>query len=116
MDDDLVVLVRGDLADAGFDGAYRDQRGAEVRDRVLVRLADVEDEDVFFGVELFLELLDGDLRDAFDDGGVGYGLVAGDFERADGGGLLDAAELVVVDELGDCGACRRRGSRGSCAA
>ncbi len=81
-----------------------------------MRLADVEDEDVFFGVELLLEMFDGDLRDAVDDGGVGYGFVAGDFERADGGGFLDAAELVVVDELVDLGACRRRGSRGSCAA
>ncbi len=87
MDDDFVVFVRGDLGDAGLDGAYRDQWGAEVRDGVLVGLADVEDEDVFFGVELFLELLDGDLGDAFDDGGFGYGFVAGDFEWAYGGGL-----------------------------
>ena len=79
----------------------RDQRGAEVGDRVLVGLADVEDEDVFLGVEFALELLDGDLRDAVDDRGVGDGLVAGDFERADLGGLCDAAELVVVDQLGD---------------
>ena len=56
VDDDFVVLVRGELADAAFDGAYGDQRRAEVGDRVLVRLADVEDEDVFFGVELALEL------------------------------------------------------------
>ena len=51
------VLLRGEFADAGLDGAYRDQRCAEVRDRVFVRLADVEDEDVFFGVELVLQLL-----------------------------------------------------------
>ena len=51
MDDDLVVFVGGDLGDAGFDGAYGDQRSAEVGDLVLVGLADVEDEDVFFGVE-----------------------------------------------------------------
>ena len=103
MDDDFVVFVRGDLVDAGLDGAYRDQWGAEVRDGVLVGLADVEDEDVFFGVEFLFELLDGDLWDAFDDGGFGYGLVAGDFERTDGIGWGDAAELVVVDQLGDGG-------------
>ncbi len=50
---------------------------------------------------LCLRCFDGDLRDAVDDGGFGYGFVAGDFERAYGGGLFDAAELVVVDEFFD---------------
>ena len=94
----------------------RDEWGSEVDDLVLVWLAHVEDEDVFLGVELLLELLDGDLRDAVDDGGVGNCLVAGDLKRADRGGLLDAAELVVVDEFLDLVGCRRPGSRGSCAA
>ncbi len=56
MDDDLVVFVGGNLGDAGFDGAYGDQRSAEVGDLVLVGLAYVEDEDVFFGVEFVLEV------------------------------------------------------------
>ncbi len=101
MDDDLAVLLRGEFADAALDLADGDQRCAEVCDGVFVGLADVEDEDVFLCVELLLEFLDGDLRDAVDDGMIGDCFVAGDFERADFGWRVDAAELVVVDQLGD---------------
>ena len=79
----------------------RDERRSEVDDLVLVRLAHVEDEDVFFGVEFALEGFDCDLRDAVDGGGFGYGLITRDFEWTDGGGLFEAAELVVVDEFLD---------------
>ena len=54
-----------------------------------------------FASSFFFRVLDGDLRDAIDDGSIADGLVARDFERTDGGGLFDAAELVVVDQLGD---------------
>ena len=50
------VLVRGEFADALLEFADGDQRGAEVGDGDFVRLADVEDEEVFLGVELLLEL------------------------------------------------------------
>ena len=43
----------------------------------------------------------GDLRNAVDDGQIAYGFVACDFQRTDFARRLDAAELVVVDELGD---------------
>ena len=56
------------LADALLDRAYRDKRRAEVGDRVLMRLADIEDEEIFLCVQLVLQLLDGDLRDTIDDG------------------------------------------------
>jgi hypothetical protein len=103
VDDDLAVAFGCELFDAAGKVADGDERGSEVDDLVFMRLADVEDEDVFFGVEFCLQGLDGDLWDAVDFGGRTYGLVASDFEWAGLGGLGDSAELVVVDEGGDCG-------------
>ena len=103
MNDDLVVFVGCEFGDAALDGAYGDLRSAEIRNEVLVRLAHIEDEDVFFVVELAFELFYRDLRDAIDDGMIADGLVAGDFEWANLARRRDAAELVVVDQLGDSG-------------
>ncbi len=117
MDDDLAVLLLGEFADAAFDVAHRDLRRSEVDDLVLVRLAHVEDEDVFLRVEFALELFDCDLRNAVDDGVFADGLIARDFQWADLAGRRDAAELVVVDQFGDGRVgCRRPGTQDSCAA
>ena len=116
VDDDLGVFGDGDLDYTRFEGADGDQRGSEVGDGILMGLADIEEEEFVSVGALLGEVLDGDLGDAVYEG-AGDVLVFGDFERADGGGLFDAAELVVVNEMGDGGGeCRRRGSPGFCGA
>ena len=85
---------------AAFDLSDWDEWCAEIYDLVLVRLADVEDEYVFLCVELALQLLNGDLWDSVDYGKVADSLVSRDFEGANLAWRGDAAELVVVDQLG----------------
>src|SRR4028119_1107434 len=85
VDGEVLVLV--ELREAPRKLAQGHELHADVRDLVLVRLAHVENVYVLAGVHLLLELSDGDLRHAVLLG--------------DGFGLGDAAELLVVYELGD---------------
>ena len=103
MDHDLAVAV--DLGQPLRHFVHGDQLAADVGDLVLEGLAHVEDEEIFAGVEALLEFLHADLGNA-----VLHCLFLLGFGR-------DAAELLVVDELGHGGVVRRRrGTRDSCAA
>src|SRR5918999_1793528 len=82
-------LVTVELDEALGELGERDETRADVSHLVLVRLAHVEDGDLVAVLQAPLELLDRDLRHL-------AGLVPG--VR-----LWDAAELLVVDELGDGG-------------
>ncbi len=71
VDDDLGGLGEGEAVELVGEIAYGDQRRADVDDLVFVGLADVEDEGRGVAVDAGLELLDGHLRDAVDDGEIG---------------------------------------------
>ena len=87
MDDDLVGAVQ--FAHARREFADRDQlRAVEVADVPLERLAHVEQHEFFPRIEFLLQIDNGHRRD-------------GRFGGLGGGGLRDAAELLVVDQLGD---------------
>src|SRR5664280_3351172 len=103
MHDNLAIFLRGKLADSLCQLTEGDKRRANVDDLNLVRLAHVEDEYIFVCVEAALQLLHTDLRNAVYNGNAGHCLILRDFEWPDAGRLLDAAELVVVDERGDAG-------------
>src|ERR1700712_4366274 len=105
MNDHFSVFVCGELGDAAFNVSDWDQWSAKVRDWVLVRLADVEDKDVFLSVHLLLECLDADLGDTINHWSLCYYCVAGYFQWSDCGWFGDAAELVVVYQGGDGGVC-----------
>src|ERR1700719_1440256 len=66
VDDDFAVLLVCQLGGAALNVTDRNQRRTEIRDLMLMRLADVEDEDVFLGIQLPFQLLHGDLRNAVD--------------------------------------------------
>ncbi len=62
----LAVFLCGQFADALGQIAEWDERRADVDDLHLVRLAHIEDEDVFVRVEAALQFLHADLRNAVD--------------------------------------------------
>src|SRR3984893_18481610 len=66
VDDDFAVLLVCQLRGAALNVTDRNQRRAEIRDLMLMRLADVEDEDVFLRFQLPFQLLHGDLRNVVD--------------------------------------------------
>src|SRR6266849_8163206 len=83
--DDFARAV--ELVRASRQLSQRDQMAAEVADLILVRLADVEDEDLLAAVQTRLQLAGGDFRHLR---GRRRSLLA-----------ADAAELFVVDQFGD---------------
>ena len=62
LDDDFAVAV--DFGQALRDVVLRDERAADLGDLVLVGLADVEEENIFAGVEALLEFLHAELGDS----------------------------------------------------
>src|SRR5260370_20704266 len=66
IDDDFAVLLVCQLGGAALNVADRNQRRTEIRDLMFMRLADVEDEDVFLRIQLPFQLPHPQLRDAVD--------------------------------------------------
>src|SRR5580692_11345062 len=66
VDDDFAVLLVCQLGGVALNVTDRNQRRTEIRDLMLMRLADVEDEDIFLRIQLPFQLLHGDLRNAVD--------------------------------------------------
>src|SRR3984957_20128451 len=71
VDDDFAVLFVCQLGGAALNVTDRNQRRTEIRDLMLMRLAGVEDEDVFLRIQLPFQLLHGDLRNAVDHRAMG---------------------------------------------
>ncbi len=103
LDDDGLVARK--LGGPGRELVLRNEVAVEVGKLELPRLADIENKGIFARVSAAFELMDGDLVDAVL---LGQGF---SFHLRFRGGLLrarDAAELVVVDQLGH----RRVGAAG----
>ena len=87
LEHDLVGAI--EFAHARGELAERDElRAGDAADVPLIRLAHVEEHEVVAAIELRLQLLHGDVRHVR-------------FLFLRGFGLRDAAELIVVDQLGD---------------
>jgi len=85
MSDDFARGI--EFVDASRKFAERNQVAAEIADLIFVRVADIEDEDVFAAIEFFFQLARSDFRNVE----IALGLFF----------AADAAELVVVDEFMD---------------
>src|SRR5258708_19826332 len=66
IDDDFAVLLVCQLGGAALNVTDWNQRRTEIHDPVLMRFADIEDEDVFLRIQLPSQLLHRDLRNAVD--------------------------------------------------